>query len=221
MTPRRRSGGSSGRPRQPGVATRPDPDTRRQVERYFSYRERYASWAEPLVRFFRGDPPCVPCIPGSDDLPWARSLRFMEERTVVRAGGGPAWPSISWTTWMISCIRPGPGLRHGALRRADSRQPCRFATVSEAANRIPDRRFYRPGCVKQFGAVPASEKPDLSWFRAFPGAGRALPRPGKPRSDFGPVLRVALGGGYVSTELRRLADARYSTMSTVSASGAG
>ncbi len=75
--------------------------------------------------------------------------------------------------------------------------------------------------MKQFGAVPASEKPDLSWFRAFPGAGRALPRPGKPRSDFGPVLRVALGGGYVSTELRRLADARYSTMSTVSASGAG
>ena len=193
----------------------PDPETARQTARYLSYRDRWADWAEPLVRFLSGGDPSLAFrlsrVP--DDLPQGRRAEsFLEERDgLVRPEEAPALAVRlldDLGDFIAYALDPGFGTVRYAERIASSR--AEFGPVSEAADSgYLMREFYRPWLGKEFRAAAAgSAAPDFVLGTVpFPGClVGALAAAREARSAFGPGVRIALGGGYVSTELRSLAD---------------
>ena len=193
----------------------PDSETAAQLNRYVSYRDRYASWAEPLTRFLSsGDPSLafrLSRIP--DDLPRGlRAERFLEEREgVLQPEEAPALAVRildDLGDFIAYSLDPNFGTVRYAERIASSH--ARFGPVSEAAESgYLMRDFYRPWLRLSFGETSEPEAPDLLLITVpFPGClVGALAAAREARASFGSRLRVALGGGYVSTELRNLKDA--------------
>lgn len=192
----------------------PDAESRRQVARYFSYRDRYAAWAEPLTRLLSAGDAALAFrlsrIP--DDLPIGlRAERFLEERDgTLRPEEAPALAIRildDLGDFIAYALDPGFGTVRYAERIASSR--AEYAPVSEAAETgYLMRAFYRPWLRAVFGDRAENEAPDLLLLSApFPGClvgAVAVAR--EARQAFGARLRIALGGGYVSTELRSLGD---------------
>lgn len=192
----------------------PDAQTRAQVKRYLSYRDRYAAWAEPLVRFLSsGDPALafrISRVP--DDLPLGlRASNFLEERDgLVRPEEAPALAIRildDLGDFITYALDPDFGTVRYAERISSSRAS--YAPVSEAADLgYIMRSFYRPALRELFSGMDPAARPELLLLSVpFPGClVGAIAAAREARAALGPSLRVAMGGGYVSTELRDLHD---------------
>ncbi|NLJ45130.1 MAG: radical SAM protein, partial [Treponema sp.] len=184
---------------------------------------RWADWAGLLVRFLSGGDPALAFrlsrVP--DDLPLgSRAESFLEERDgLVKPEEAPALAIriLDDLGDLISfALDPDFGTVRYAERTASSR--AEFGPVSEAADSgYLMREFYRPWLRGEFRAPADSPTedargagpcPDFVLLTVpFPGClVGALAAAREARSAFGPGTRIALGGGYVSTELRCLRD---------------
>ena len=146
-----------------------------------------------------------------DDLPLGqRALDFLEERYgLLRAEEAPALAVRildDLGDFISYALDPGFGTVRYAERIASSR--AEYGPVSGAADSgYLMREFYRPWLREAFRA--AGTAPDLVLLTIpFPGClVGAVAAAREARSAFGPAVRIAAGGGYVSTELRSVADA--------------
>jgi hypothetical protein len=192
----------------------PDPETGRQVARYISYRERYTAWAEPLIRFLSaGDPGLafrISRVP--DDLPMGmRAQRFLDERDGLVQPEEAASLSIhildDLADFIAYALDPDFGTVRYAERIAGSRSDYRPVSESAESGYLM-RAFYRPWLQELFDAIAPSAAPELLLLSVpFPGClVGAIAAAREARKVFGSGLRIAMGGGYVSTELRYLKD---------------
>lgn len=195
------------------VRPAPDPETERQTARYLSYRDRWTDWAEPLARFLSGGDPSLAFrlsrVP--DDLPLGRrSESFLEERDgLVKPEEAPALAVRildDLGDFIAYALDPGFGTVRYSERIASSR--AEYGPVSETADSgYLMSGFYRPWLRKDLGSAAGSGgAPDFVLITVpFPGClVGAVAAAREARAAFGPGVRIALGGGYVSTELRRL-----------------
>ncbi|HOX11422.1 MAG TPA: radical SAM protein [Spirochaetia bacterium] len=192
----------------------PDPETALQTARYLSYRDRWVEWAEPLARFLSGGDPALAFrlsrVP--DDLPLGRRAEtFLEEREgLLKPEDAPALAIRildDLGDLVAYALDPDFGTVRYAERIASSR--AEYGPISEAAESgYLMREFYRPRLREEFRALSAPV-PDFALLTVpFPGClAGAVAAAREVRRAFGPGVRIALGGGYVSTELRRLRDA--------------
>ena len=192
----------------------PDAQTRAQVKRYLSYRDRYAAWAEPLVRFLSaGDPALafrISRVP--DGLPLGmRASSLLEERDgLVRPEEAPALAIRildDLADFIAYALDPDFGTVRYAERISSSRAS--YTPVSEAADcGYIMRSFYRPALRELFSGMDPAARPALLLLSVpFPGClVGAIAAAREARAALGHSLRVAMGGGYVSTELRDLHD---------------
>lgn len=199
------------------VRPAPDPRTALQTARYFSYRDRWADWAGLLVGFLSGGDPSLAFrlsrVP--DDLPLGlRGESFLEERNgQVKPEEAPALAIRildDLGDFIAYALDPDFGTVRYAERTASSR--AEYGPVSQAADSgYLMREFYRPWLRQEFRSAAdgaAGSAPDVVLLTVpFPGClVGALAAAREARSAFGPGIRIALGGGYVSTELRHLRD---------------
>lgn len=192
----------------------PDPEAARQTARYLSYRDRWAEWTEPLLRFLSGGDPALAFrlsrVP--DDLPLGRRAEtFLEEREgLLKPEEAPALAVRildDLGDLVAYALDPGFETVRYAERIASSR--AEYGPVSEAADSgYLMREFYRPWLREEFRAGAAGPAPEYVLLTVpFPGClAGAVAAAREARVAFGPEVRIALGGGYVSTELRRLRD---------------
>jgi hypothetical protein len=190
----------------------PEGDTiRSQLARYLSYEEAYLGWIDGLVGFLSGgDPAFAYRLSTASDLPRGeRAEAFLEGR------GGKATPDEA--SILATKVLEDLGdlvkqvfdpafdtVRYGE-RLASSRASFDEIRSALALSRLISA-LYDP-FLDEFWEAEGSGLDLLLVSVPFPGCllgALALGR--SARARFGPGLAIALGGGYVSTELRGLAD---------------
>jgi radical SAM superfamily enzyme YgiQ (UPF0313 family) len=176
--------------------------------------EAYAETIEPVVRFLQGkDPSLAAQIAGRRFLPEGPRLRALEEDhwafgslgTTDRAKHIASLYLDDLTDLIRATVAPHFGLsRYGERLAASARS---FDPLARAVAEPP-------GVVDQLldealEACLASEKPDLVGITIpFPGNLYGALRIARGIRRRSPQARIALGGGYVNTELRALSEPR-------------
>lgn len=202
----------------------PDPETRRQIDRYLSYEPHYLEWIEPLVNFLSGsDPSMAHRLAAAAELPrGARTEAFLESRDGriapddARALATRILEDLG--DFITFTLDPDFGTVRYAERLASSRAD--FAEVTSALdNSWLVKEIYEPYLDEFWSKFPLHDTPNM-WpdliliSIPFPGCllgalacARSL-RASSNQWGQTPLQRprIAFGGGYVSTELRGLRD---------------
>jgi hypothetical protein len=188
-----------------------DPAAAAQLERYLSYEGLYLEWIDALVSFLgRGDPALAHRLAQAVELPrGARAQAFLEAREgriALHEARGLATAILDDLGDLVSfALDPSFGtVRYGERIAASAPS---FAALRGALEASP------------LLSVAYAPLLDAEWRRQGTGPSLLLlsiPFPGcllgalacarSARQAFGSGLRIALGGGYVSTELRGLRD---------------
>ncbi|HET6370325.1 MAG TPA: radical SAM protein [Nitrospiria bacterium] len=185
------------------------------VRRAIALSEAYIETIEPVVRFLQGkDPSLAAQITGRRFLPEGPRLRALEEDhwafgslgTTDRAKHLASLYLDDLTDLIQATVAPHFGLSRYGERLAASAES--FDPLARALNEPP-------GVVDQFldeavEARIASERPDLVGITVpFPGNLYGALRIAKGIRRRSHETRIALGGGYVNTELRSLSEPRF------------
>ncbi|MBN1241176.1 MAG: radical SAM protein [Spirochaetales bacterium] len=199
-----------------GELVLPDEATRDQVLRYLSNRDAYLREIDKLVAFLSfADPSYAHRLAASRDLPYgARAEALLDGLD----GELRAEDAARFATAILNDL--GDFLSYavdpdwGAVRYAEriGRSGGSFAELSRVADSgwILDR-IYRPLADAEFERIALELSADETLLLLvtipFPGcAAGALACARSARRALGSRVRVAFGGGYVSTELRELSD---------------
>jgi hypothetical protein len=202
----------------PSFREPPDPESRRQLARYFSYRELYVEWIDEIVDFLSGgNPGFAHRLVQAAEFP-----RGPRTEAFLASGGGRAGPDearalatriledlgdfVSFTLDPeFATVRYGERLTR-AVKDFD-------AIERALSGAYLMQVFYRPWLREFFAGTPgnaAAGPPDLLLVTIpFPGClPGALVAAQEARAVFGARTHIIFGGGYVSTELRSLKDGR-------------
>lgn len=189
----------------------PDAESRGQLARYFSYRDLYLEWIDGIVDFLSGgDPGFAHRLSQAAEFP-----RGQRAQAFIEASGGRIGPddSRALATRVLEDLGDfvsftlDPEFATVKYGERLARSVKDFDTIKRA---LPDaylmQAFYRPYLRAFFTAG----RPDLVLVSIpFPGClPGALVAAQEARAALGGRTRIVFGGGYVSTELRSLADAR-------------
>jgi hypothetical protein len=198
----------------------PDPESRRQLARYFSYRDLYLQWIDEIMDFLSGgNPGFAHRLAQAAEFP-----RGQRTEAFLEASGGKIGPDearalatrvledlgdfVSFTLDPeFATVRYGERLAR-SVKDFDSIE-------SALSGAYLMQAFYRPWLRAFFASAgPAggvgAGSPDLLLVTIpFPGClPGALVAAREARSALGDRTRIVFGGGYVSTELRSLHDGR-------------
>ncbi len=189
----------------------PDTATGGQLERYISYEALYLEWIDDLTGFLSGgDPAFAHRLAQAVELPrGARAEAFLEARggrIASHEARGLATAILEDLGDLIAyALDPSFGtVRYG--ERVAASAP-RFSALRSALDSSPLlQAAYLPLLAAEWGRAGAA--PDLLLVTVpFPGCLLgALACARSAREAFGPGLRILLGGGYITTELRGLRD---------------
>lgn len=193
-----------------------------ELERYLSYKELYLEWIEGIVDFLAGqDPGFAHRITAAADLPrGARAAAFIEA-----AGGRPGPESARGLATRIledlgDLISYALDPDFATVRYGDrlARSQGDFGEVVQALDTAwfitevyaPWLSSFWAGRAAELAALGAGGEDILILITIpFPGClTGALACARAAKASLGPRARIALGGGYVSTELRKLSDPR-------------
>ncbi len=205
-------GAAAGRSARRGAIS---PEERRELERYLSYEGLYLEWIDGLVDFLAGgDPAFSHRLSSAAELP-----RGARAEAWLGASGGRIGPDEArglatailedLADFIRFALDPDFGTVRYGERLARSRGS--FDEVQAGLREsYALEAFYRPFLKESFAALAGPRAPEaLLVSIPFPGCLLgALACAEEARRAFGPGLLVAFGGGYVSTELRSLADPR-------------
>ena len=188
-----------------------DAATLPQLERYLSYEELYLEWIDPLLAFLSGgDPAFAHRLAQAAEFPRGmRAQAFLEQRggrIAHHEAQGLATAILDDLGDLVSyALDPAFGTVRYGERIASSASS--FASIRGALEASPLLKIaYEPLLQAQWQSQ--GEGLQLLLITVpFPGcllAALACAR--SARDAFGKGLRILLGGGYVSTELRGLRD---------------
>ncbi len=195
-----------------------DPESRNQLARYFSYRDLYIEWIDGIVDFLSdGNPGFAHRLAQAAEFPRGRRAEDFLEASGGRIGPDDAralatrvledlGDFVSFTLDPeFATVRYGERLARAVKD---------FDTIERA---LPGaylmQAFYRPFLQAFFtsgSSAGGADHPDFVLVSIpFPGClPGALVAAGEARAALGSRTRIVFGGGYVSTELRFLADGR-------------
>jgi radical SAM superfamily enzyme YgiQ (UPF0313 family) len=193
----------------------PDTESRRQLARYLSYWDMYIEWISGIVDFLSGgDPGFAHRLAQAAEFP-----RGQRAQAFLEASGGRIGPddARALATRILEdlgdLISFALDPEFATVRYGErlARSVKDFHSIEEALPRAYlMETFYRPWLRESFSVADDAGHPDLVLFSVpFPGClPGALVAAQEARAAFGGRARIAFGGGYVSTELRSLADGR-------------
>jgi radical SAM superfamily enzyme YgiQ (UPF0313 family) len=193
----------------------PDVESQRQLARYMSYRDMYLEWIDGIVDFLSGgDPGFAHRLAQAAEFP-----RGQRAQAFLEASGGRIGPddARALATRILEdlgdLISFALDPEFATVRYGErlARSVKDFHAIQEALPRAYlMEAFYRPSLRESFSAAASAGRPDLLLFSIpFPGClPGALAAAQEARTAFGGRVHIAFGGGYVSTELRSLADGR-------------
>ncbi|MCX7023145.1 MAG: radical SAM protein [Spirochaetes bacterium] len=197
------------------LSGRPAPDgaTAAALERYFAHRERYLALADGIMDFLcDGDPAVAHFLANERLLPRGSRLDAL-----LSAEGGPTGTDFARAAatrilddlgdFVSYALDPEFGTVRYAERIASGRGS--YADARAAADGWLMERFYRPWLRGFFASRTGPGKaPALVGISIpFPGClVGAIAAAGEARRALGDSVRIAAGGGYVTTELRLLRD---------------
>jgi radical SAM superfamily enzyme YgiQ (UPF0313 family) len=191
-----------------------DRPTRKNVQRYLSNAERYVQSIDRVIGLLAGgDDAFAHELSAGRRVPWGhRSEGFLEANDEeIGSTDAPLLASLiveDLADLITFAVDPDFSLVRYAESKASS-QPD-FRVVEKAAREsFLLREFFRPLVARTLeGAHPSSFAPRLLCISIpFPGTlPGALVLAEESRKIFGQELKIAFGGGYVSTELRALRD---------------
>ncbi len=188
-----------------------------EIERYFSYEPFYYAWIEGLVDFLSGgDPAFAHRLSSAAELPRGlRATAYLEVRDGRPGPDEARGLATAILEDLADFIRFTLDPEFGTVRYGErlAQSHASFDTVlSGLRNSYLITAFYRPYLDERLPALEAAwgSAPQVLLITIpFPGCLLgALAAAQAARAAFGPELRVIFGGGYVSTELRSLVDAR-------------
>jgi hypothetical protein len=212
----------------------PDEASASQLARYRSYRPLWEAWIEDLIAFLSGeDPAFAHRLAAAAEFPrGARAEAFLESRGGrASAEDAPRLATLLLED-LVDFVSYGVDPALGAGRYGDrlARSRGDFGELEAALNPRGSgadasgrpregslvELFYRPFLRERFARLagelaPAAGARDLLLCLTVPFPGSllgALACAEEARSCFGQRVLIVMGGGYVSTELRSLADPR-------------
>jgi radical SAM superfamily enzyme YgiQ (UPF0313 family) len=198
-----------------GARSHYDEAARSQVERYRSYEGLYLEWIDGLVDFLSGrDPGMAHRIASAVELPRGeRAAAFLAERDErINGEESPALATriLEDLGDLVSyALDPGFGTVRYAERIASSRAS--FADIRAALESSYIMRVFYEPYLEEFWAERAARHGADDYLvlitLPFPGClSGGLACAAAARKALGNRATIVAGGGYVSTELRGLAD---------------
>ena len=201
----------------------PDAESRRQLARYFSYRDLYVDWIDEIVDFLSGGNPgfahrlaqaaefprghrTEAFLKGSGGRIAVDDARALATRILADLGD-----FVSFTLDPeFATVRYGERLARAVKDFATVENALSGAYLMQAFYRPMLRAFFAAGALAgPPGRAPAAAPDLLLVTIPFPGClPGALVAAQEARAAFGGGTRIVFGGGYVSTELRSLRDGR-------------
>jgi hypothetical protein len=212
----------------PVLRAPPDAESRRQLARYMSYRDQYIEWIDSIVDFLSGgDSGFAHRLAQAAEFPRGRRAQAFLVASGGRIGADDARALATRMLEDLGDLIAFALDPEFATVRYGERLARSVKDFRAIENALPGaylmKTFYRPYLQRSFacagpagdgaaGGSPSdgAEHPDfvlvsIPFAGCLPGA---LVAAQEARAAFGARTRVVFGGGYVSTELRSLADGR-------------